>query len=126
MFLLLGQLLYMLLLHAGPSIETVKHKITIATGVSSSELVYVGGYLRRESKALFRYDGDVAFVCEHQEISPNSQTFDVIINFLKDMKVNIGKEVPIKIIKFTMEFDTVFCIISRNQRWIVFCGNIVM
>lgn len=125
-FFIVWQLLYMMLLSAGPSIETVKDKIAVAMEVSPSELVYVGGYLRRESIALFRHEGDVSFVREQDEISRDCQSFDIVMNFLKDMKVNVDKEVPIKIIKVSMEFDTVFCVISRNERWIVFYGNIVM
>ncbi len=125
-YFIVWQLLYMLLLHSGPSVETIKDKIAVVMGVSPSEFVYVGGYLRRESRVLLRHEGDVSFEGEYEEISRDCQSFDIIMNFLKMMKVNINKEDSIKIIKFSMDFDTVFCVISRNEQWIVFYGNTVM
>ena len=35
LFFIVGQLLYMLLLHAGPSVETVRQKVATAMGVPS-------------------------------------------------------------------------------------------
>ena len=126
LFFIAGQLLYMLLLHAGPSVETVRQKAAAAIGVPTSELVYVGGYLRRESSVLFHHEGEMPFAGEHVEIPPDGQTFETIIKFLKDMNVTVDKDTTIKVFKFPMEFDTVFCVVCGKERWIVFYGNIVM
>ena len=126
LFSIAGQLLYMLLLHAGPSVETVRQKAAAAIGVPTSELVYVGGYLRRESSVLFHHEGEMPFAGEHVEIPPDGQTFETIIKFLKDMNVTVDKDTTIKVFKFPMEFDTVFCVVCGKERWIVFYGNIVM
>ena len=126
LFFIAGQLLYMLLLHAGPSVETVRQKTAAAIGVPTSELVYVGGCLRRESSVLFHHEGEMPFASEHVEIPPDGQTFETIINFLKNMNVTVDKDATIKVFKFPMEFDTVFCVVCGNERWIVFYGNIVM
>ena len=126
LFFIAGQLLYMLLLHAGPSVETVRQKAAAAIGVPTSELVYVGGYLRRESSVLFHHEGEMPFAGEHVEIPPDGQTFEIIIKFLKDMNVTVDKDTTIKVFKFPMEFDTVFCVVCGKERWIVFYGNIVM
>ena len=126
LFFIAGQLLYMLLLHAGPSVETVRQKAAAAIGVPTSELVYVGGYLRRESSVLFHHEGEMPFAGEHVEIPTDGQTFETIINFLKNMNVTVDKDATIKVFKFPMEFDTVFCVVCGNERWIVFYGNIVM
>ena len=126
LFLILGQLLYMLLLHAGPSVETVRQKVAAAMGVPPVELVCVGGCFRRESRALFHQEGDTPFAGKYEEIPPGGQTFEITMKFLNDMNVNVNKDVTTKVIKFPMEFDTVFCVICGNERWIIFYGNIVM
>ena len=126
LFFIAGQLLYMLLLHAGPSVETVRQKAAAAIGVPTSELVYVGGYLRRESSVLFHHEGEMPFAGEHVEIPTDGQTFETIINFLKNMNVTVDKDATIKVFKFPMEFDTVFCVVCGKERWIIFYGNIVM
>ena len=48
------------------------------------------------------------------------------MRFLKDMNVNVNKDVTPTVIKFPMEFDTVFCVICGNERWVIFYGNTVM
>ena len=125
-FFIVGQLLYMLLLHAGPSVEKVRQKVAAAIGVPSLELFYVGGYLRRESRVLFHQDGDTPFAGEYEEIPPDRQTFEMTMSFLKEMNVNIDKDATVKVFKFPMEFDTVFCVVCGKERWIIFYGNIVM
>ena len=126
LFFIAGQLLYMLLLHAGPSVETVRQKAAAVMGVPPSELVYVGGHLRRESSVLFHHEGEMPFTGDHVEIPPDGQNFETILNFLKGMNVTVDKDATIKVFKFPMEFDTVFCVVCGKERWIVFYGNIVM
>ena len=126
LFLIVGQLLYMLLLHAGPSVETVRQKTAAAMGVPPLELVYVGGCLRRESRVLFHQDGDTPFAGEYEEIPPDGQTFEITMSFLKEMNVNTDKDATVKVFKFPMEFDTVFCVVCGKERWIIFYGNMVM
>lgn len=125
-FFIAGQLLYILLLHAGPSVETVRQKAAVAMGVSPSELVYVGGCLRRESSVLFHHEDEMPFTGDHVEIPPDGQNFETILNFLKGMNVTVDKDATIKVFKFPMEFDTVFCVVCGNERWVVFYGNIVI
>ena len=126
LFFIVGQLLYMLLLHAGPSVETVRQKVATAMGVPSFELFYVGGYLRRESRVLFHREGDTPFAGEHEEIPPETQSYEIVTSFLKSMNVNVDKGVAIKVIKYPLEFDTVFCIVCGKEQWIIFYGNTVM
>ena len=123
---IVGQLLYILLLHAGPSVEAVRQKVATAMGVPFLELSYVGGYLRRESRVLFHREGDTPFVGEHEEVSPEAQSYEIVTGFLKSMSINVDKGVVIKVIKFPMEFDTVFCIVCGKEQWIIFYGNTVM
>ena len=126
LFLIVGQLLYMLFLHAGPSVETVRQKVAVAMGVPPVELVCVGGRFRRESRVLFHQEGDTPFAGEYEQIPPDGQTFEITMRFLKDMNVNVNKDVTPTVIKFPMEFDTVFCVICGNERWVIFYGNTVM
>ena len=126
LFFISWQLLYMLLLHAGPSVETVRLKVAAAIGVPPVELICDGGCFRRESRALFHQEGNTPFAGEYEEIPPDGQTFEITMKFLKDMNVNVNKDMATKVIKFPMEFDTVFCVICGNERWIIFYGNTVM
>ena len=126
LFFIVGQLLYMLLLHAGPSVETVRQKVATAMGVPSLELFYRGGYLRRESRVLFHRDGGLPFAGGHEEVPPEAQSYEIVTSFLKSMNVNVDKGVAIKVIKFPMEFDTVFCVVCGKEQWIIFYGNTVM
>ena len=126
LFLIVGQLLYMLLLHAGPSVETVRQKTAAAMGVPSLGLVYVGGCLRRESSVLFRHEGNSSLMGKYEEVSPKSQTYEIVMDFLKRMNVNMDMDASIKILKFPLEFDTVFCVICGKERWVVFYGMSVM
>ena len=126
LFFIVGQLLYMLLLHAGPSVETVRQKVADAMGVPSLGLVYVGGCLRRESSVLFRHEGNSPLMGKYEEVSPKSQTYEIVMDFLKRMNVNMDMDASIKILKFPLEFDTVFCVICGKERWVVFYGTAVM
>ena len=126
LFFIVGQLLYMLLLHAGPSVETVRQKVADAMGVPSLGLVYVGGCLRRESSVLFRHEGNSSLMGKYEEVSPKSQTYEIVMDFLKRMNVNMDMDASIKILKFPLEFDTVFCVICGKERWVVFYGMSVM
>ena len=126
LFFIGWQLLYMLLLHAGPSVETVRLKVADAMGVPSLGLVYVGGCLRRESSVLFRHEGNSSLMGKYEEVSPKSQTYEIVMDFLKRMNVNMDMDASIKILKFPLEFDTVFCVICGKERWVVFYGMSVM
>ena len=126
LFFIVGQLLYMLLLHAGPSVETVRQKVADAMGVPSLGLVYVGGCLRRESSVLFRHEGNSSLMGKYEEVSPKSQTYEIVMDFLKRMNVNMDMDASIKILKFPWEFDTVVCVICVKERWVVFYGTAVM
>lgn len=66
------------------------------------------------------------FTGDHVEIPPDGQNFETILNFLKGMNVTVDKDATIKVFKFPMEFDTVFCVVCGNERWVVFYGNIVI
>lgn len=120
LFLIVGQLLYMLFLHAGPSVETVRQKVAVAMGVPPVELVCVGGRFRRESRVLFHQDGDTPFAGEYEEIPPDKQTFEMTMSFLKEMNVNIDKDATVKVFKFPMEFDTVFCVVCGKNDGLYF------
>ena len=45
------------------------------------------------------------------------------MSFLKEMNVNIDKDATVKVFKFPMEFDTVFCVVCGKERWIVFYAD---
>ena len=124
LFLLL--LLYLALLYSGPSEETVRSKIAVTIGIPSSELVYSGGYFRRESKVLFRYKGNTPFINRFEEVQKGSQLEELIFAFLKEMNTNLDCGKEIKVLKFPMEFDTVVCIVCGKDRWVVFYGNTIM
>ena len=126
LFFIGWQLLYMLLLHAGPDVETIREKVSTAIGISPSEIAYVGGHLRRESSVLFRHEGNSPLMGKYEEVSPKSQTYEIVMDFLKRMNVNMDMDASIKILKFPLEFDTVFCVICGKERWVVFYGMSVM
>ncbi len=121
--LILFHLLYLVLLYSGPSEETVRKKIAVIIGVPSSELIYCGGYFHRESKVLFRHKGNTPFLNRFEEVQKDSQLEKLIFAFLKEININLDCDKEIKVMKFSMEFDTVVCIVCEKNQWVIFYGN---
>lgn len=113
-------------LTVGPSIETVHEKVAVTMGIPSSELVCIGGQLQRESTVLFHREGDTPFTGKYEEISAKNQDREIVMGVLEWMNVQIDKGTPIKVFKFPLEFDTIYCIICGKDQWVVFFGMSVM
>lgn len=113
-------------LMVGPTIETVQKKVVSTIGVTPSELVCVGGNLRRESTILFRYNGSAPFTNMGELVSIKDQDVGIVLGVLERMNVKVSNDMPIKVLKFPLEFDTIYCVICGKERWIVFFGMSVM
>ena len=113
-------------LMVGPTIETVQKKVVSTIGVTPSELVCVGGNLRRESTILFRYNGSAPFTNMGELVSVKDQDVGIVLGVLERMNVKVSNDMPIKVLKFPLEFDTIYCVICGKEQWIVFFGMFVM
>ena len=110
----------------GPDIESVKARVSALVSVPQVEIKCMGGCLRRESEILFHIESSAPLEGEYEELQPKGQIFETVLGFLRRMNVDVDKDARIKVFKFPMEFDTVFCIVCGRERWIIFYGNIVM
>ena len=113
-------------LTTGPALEAVQKKVASTIGVTPSELVCVGGNLCRESTILFRHDGSAPFTNMGEPVSPKDQDVGIVLEVLERMNVKVSNDMPIKVLKFPLEFDTIYCVICGKERWIVFFGMSVM
>jgi len=126
LFLLLFVVTLIVGLTVGPPIETVRAKIADTMGIPSSELVCVGGFLSRESEVLFRREGSTPFAGKCEEVPAKAQAREIVMEVLERMNVKLDKAAPITILKFPLEFDTIYCVIVGKDQWVVFFGMAVM
>ncbi len=77
-------------LMVGPTIETVQKKVVSTIGVTPSELVCVGGNLRRESTILFRYNGSAPFTNMGELVSAKDQDVGIVLGVLERMNVKVS------------------------------------
>ena len=117
---------FLVALILGPDIDTVIAKVSTITSIPQSEIQCLGGNLHRESRVLFRHEGNSPLTGKYEEVSPKSQAYEIVMDFLKHMNVNMDKDVSVRILKFPLEFDTVFCVICGKEQWMVFYGMSVM
>lgn len=116
-------------LYGGPNIGSVRNQVSSALDVPVSNLVYVGGFLSRESKIVFELTGDIQPKESKIENRSNDENTRMILQQVL-AAVNVpspaDEKVAVAISKFPMEFNTVFYICIGEKRWIVFFGNAVM
>ena len=125
-FLLLFTATLMVGLTIGPSIESVHTTVASAIGITPSELICIGGNLRRESIILFQHKGAVTFDSRGEPVSETDQETGIVLGVLERMNLKTNNEMPIKVRKFPLEFDTIYCVICGKEQWVVFFGNSVM
>ena len=125
-FLLLFTVTLMSGLAIGPSIEAVHATVASAIGLTPSELICVGGNLRRESIILFQRKGTVPFASVGEPVSATDQEAEIVLGVLERMNLKANNDMPIRVRKIPLEFDTIYCVICGKEQWVVFFGNAVM
>ena len=110
----------------GPDIDTVRRITAEVTGIQAPNLVCVGGRLSRESIVVFKVNGNTLLNKVYEEVPPESNTRQILIKELDLQNVHPSWSSQTKVLKFSMEFNTVFAMSSGDEWWIVFFGNAVM
>ena len=113
-------------LSIGPDIETIRRRTAEATGIPTSDLVCVGGRLSRESIVVFKATGDALLECKNAVRAYESNVRPILTDVLNRMDVNLEENSTINVLKFPMDYNTVFALCINDEWWIVFFGNAVM
>ena len=108
----------------GPTIDAVTEKVSAATAVPQSEIKCLGGWLRRESVIAFELPKGASLQIETADEMERSD----ILPRLKEYADRLNLQLPVqcKVLRYRLEFDTVYVVYDRDHRLVFFFGMIVM
>ena len=115
---------FLVALMTGPNIEAVTEKVSAATAVPQSEIKCLGGWLRREAILVFEIPKDTTLQFEKADATPGNE----ILPYLKECADRLNLQMPAqgKVLRYRLEFDTVYVVYDRDRRLVFFFGMIVM
>ena len=108
----------------GPTIDAVTEKVSAATAVPQSEIKCLGGWLRREAVIVFELPTGASLQIETADEMERSD----ILPRLKEYADRLNLQLPVqcKVLRYRLEFDTVYVVYDRDHRLVFFFGMIVM
>lgn len=114
-------------LSIGPDVESVRLQTAEALGVSPTNLVCEGGCLVREAVLVFRVKERVVFSGVHDNVLPQSNVRQILDGRLRSLNIHPLEYSLADILRFPMEFNTVFALnASDGGWWVVFFRNAIM
>ncbi len=108
----------------GPDIDTVTEKVSAVTAVPQSEIKCLGGNLCRESNLVFKLSKNTQLSKDGADIVDAN----VILPYLKRTadRLNVPMSKHCTILRFRLEFDTIFVVEDASARLAFFYGMVVM
>ena len=115
---------FLVALMTGPDIEAVTEKVSAVTAVPQSEIKCLGGWLRRESVIVFELPKGASLQIETAD---EMERNDILLR-LKEYADRLNLQMPAqgKVLRYRLEFDTVYVVYGRDHRLVFFFGMIVM
>ena len=115
---------FLVALTLGPGIDTVTAKVSAVTAVPQSEIKCLGGNLRRESNLIFELPKSTQLRKDGADIVDAN----VILPYLKRTadRLNVPMSKHCTILRFRLEFDTIFVVEDASDRLAFFYGMVVM
>ena len=115
---------FLVALMIGPNIEAVTEKVAAVTSVPQSEIKCLGGWLRREAVLVFELPKGASLQTETADEMERNE----ILPRLKENADRLNLQIPAqgKVLRYRLEFDTVYVVYDRDHRLAFFFGMIVM
>ena len=115
---------FLVALMIGPNIKAVTEKVSAVIAVPQSEIKCVGGWLRREAILVFEIPKDTTLQFEKADATPEND----ILPYLKECadRLNLQMPAPGKVLRYRLEFDTVFVVYDSDYKLVFFFGMTVM
>ena len=115
---------FLVALMIGPNIEAVTEKISAVTAVPQSEIKCLGGWLSRESIIVFELPKGAPLQIEAADEMERND----ILPRLKEYADRLNLQIPVQgnVLRYRLEFDTVYVVYDRDHRLVFFFGMIVM
>ena len=115
---------FLVALTLGPDIDTVTEKVSAVTAVPQSEIKCLGGNLCRESNLVFKLSKNTQLSKDGADIVDAN----VILPYLKRTadRLNVPMSKHCTILRFRLEFDTIFVVEDASARLAFFYGMVVM
>ena len=117
-------IVFFVALTIGPNIEAVIEKVSAVTAVPQSEIKCRGGWLRREAVVVFELPKGASLQIETADEMERSD----VLPRLKEYADRLNLQIPVqgKVLRYRLEFDTVYVVYDRDHRLVFFFGMIVM
>ena len=115
---------FLVALMIGPNIEAVTEKVSAVTSVPQSEIKCLGGWLRREAVLVFELPKDALLQTETADEMERND----ILSRLKEYADRLNLQIPAqgKVLRYRLEFDTVYVVYDGDHRLVFFFGMVVM
>ena len=108
----------------GPTIEAVTEKVSAATAVPQSEIKCLGGWLRREAVIVFELPKGASLQIETADEMERNDILPRLKKYAD--RLNLQMPARCKVLRYRLEFDTVYVVYDRDHRLVFFFGMIVM
>lgn len=111
----------------GPDLESVRRQAAEVTGIPASNLDCVGGRLSREAVVVFKAEAESSPCGRCDDVPLHSSVRKTLGEVLQALGVISSDHISEGLLKFPMEFNTVFALRSKDGGWwVLFFRNVVM